>query len=283
MKRLLLILLAALAVHCASAQSGNKNSSTPPAKRPAQARTQAEFADFNAAYAVTGGAAMEKAATDFSTKYPTSELRVLLLVKALHEYQVENDHPKMLAMGEKVLALDPENAVALVLTATVLSDDLNDSDPDRAQKATTVKKNAGHALDTMDATIVLPAGVTAEQLEAYKNTLRSMAHSALGITALKSGDNANAEKELKTAIDLSKAKPDPYDWYHLALAQDHQGTAAANAEDQQRKYAEALVSVRAALGATPNPDLAKLAQGELKRLLQLTGQDTGQPSPSQRP
>ena len=74
--------------------------------------------------------------------------------------------------------------------------------------------------------------------------------------ALKSGDDAGAEKELKAAADANPSQPDPYVWYHLALAQDH-----------QKKYPEALVSVNQAVQyAGSDPDLAALAQGELARL-----------------
>jgi tetratricopeptide (TPR) repeat protein len=293
MKRFLLISIAIVFFGAASlvAQqppAGSKGSSSQPAaKRPAQAKTPAEFADYNTAYAVSGGAAMEKAANDFSVKYPASELRAYLYAKALHEYQMENDPPKMLAMGEKVLAIDADHTVALIVTATVLSDNLGDSDPDRAQKVATINKRASHALEILNTPGVPPPGTTAEQLAAYNDMLRSMAHSALGITVLKSGDNAGAEKEFKIAAELGKAKPDAFVWYHLALAQDRAGTAAASTEEQQKKYSEALVSVREALRYTAgNPDLAKLAEGELKRLLQLTGQESGttaaqpQPSPS---
>ena len=62
----------------------------PAAKRPPQAKSQAEYKDYNTAYAITGGAAMEKAANDFAAKYPQSELTAYLYSKAMHEYQNEN-------------------------------------------------------------------------------------------------------------------------------------------------------------------------------------------------
>jgi tetratricopeptide (TPR) repeat protein len=242
-------------------------------RRPPQARTQPEFKDYNTAYAVTGGAAMEKAANAFEEKYPSSELRSYLYAKAMHEYQTENNSDKMLAMGEKVLTLDPDNAVALVLTATVLSDNVNDTDADRAAKIAEIKRNAQRALDTVDVSVLPPSGANAEQLTAYKNTLRSMAYSALAITALKTGDNPGAEKEFRIAADLSQAQPDPFVWYHLALAQDHQG-----------KYPEALVSINQALQYTgSNPDLGKLAAGERERLIQLTATPSGAPQPPASP
>src|SRR5260370_24801021 len=122
---------------------------------PPQAKTQKEFADYNAAYAATGGAAVEKAADSFAAAYPQSELRSYLYAKAMHEYQNENNSDKMLAMGNKVIGLDPDNSVALVLTATLLADSLADSkdetlEKDRAQKIAAIQKNATHALDALD-------------------------------------------------------------------------------------------------------------------------------------
>jgi tetratricopeptide (TPR) repeat protein len=236
-----------------------------------QAKTQAEYADYNTANAITTGAAMEKAANDFAARYPDSELRSILYSKAMHNYEAENNPARMLAMGEKVLTYDPDNSVALVLTATVLSDDLAENDPEGARKVAEIRKNAGRALQTIDSSFLPPGGATAEQIKTYKDTLRSMAHSAIGIMSLKEKDDAKAEAELKISADLVSAAPDPYIWYHLALAQDHQG-----------KYAEALQSVQKALNYTgSNPELGKLAAGERDRLVLLTHRETpaGQQAP----
>ena len=66
-------------------------------------------------------------------------------------YQRENNSPKMLAMGEKVLELDPDNPLALVLTATALADSLGDRDRDREKKIGTIKRNATRAIQTAEA------------------------------------------------------------------------------------------------------------------------------------
>lgn len=268
MKKSLNVAAVMLALVCSRAaftqqpasQETNK-AALPAAKRVPQAKTHIEFADYNTAYGITGGAAMEKAADEFATKYPDSELKVYLYSKAMHEYQNENNPTKMLTTGEKVLQIDPDNSIALVLTANVLADSLSDADSDRQAKIARVRKNASHALDTVDSDFVPPANATPEQVTAYKSTLRSMAHSALGIVALKTGDDAAAENELKLASGQNQSQPDPYIWYHLALAQDH-----------QKKYPEALTSINRALQAIgANADLGELARGEQKRLLTLTG------------
>ncbi|HET8889685.1 MAG TPA: hypothetical protein VFQ41_12335 [Candidatus Angelobacter sp.] len=250
--------------------SGSNSKQAPAGKHVPQAKTHPEFNDYNAAYATAGGAASEKAADDFAAKYPDSELKAFLYAKAMHEFQNENNPAKMLSVGEKVLQLDPDNSIALVLTATVLADGLNDTDADKQAKIARARKNATHALDTVDSGFVPPANATPEQVTAYKSTLRSMAHSALGIIALKTGDDATAENELKLSTSLNVSQPDPYLWYHLALAQDH-----------QKKYADALVSIDHALQVIgANNDLRELAQGEQKRLLTLTGGTAPSPAPA---
>jgi Flp pilus assembly protein TadD len=81
-------------------------------------------------------------------------------------------------------------------------------------------------------------------------------HSTLGILALRTGNDANAETELKMATDLNPGQPEPVLWFDLALAQDH-----------QQKYADALVSInKAAEYAGADPGLATRVQGELARL-----------------
>ena len=127
------------------------------AARP-QAKSEQERADFNTAYALTGAAKEEAAAIDFSNRYPTSELRRYLYSSAMLQYQRENNPAKMLAMGERVLALDPDNPLALVLTATALADSLGDRDRDRDKKISTIKHNATRAIQTAEAGYSTPTG-----------------------------------------------------------------------------------------------------------------------------
>jgi tetratricopeptide (TPR) repeat protein len=232
------------------------------------AKTQQEYDDYQSARNMKGGAALEKAAANFAEKYPDSELRRYLFSKALRQYQSENNAQGMLAMGRRVLALDPGDALALILTATVVADSLSAGDPEREVKVAEIKTNATRALQGMSTTTATPA-----QSELYRTTLQSMAYSALGIMKLKTGDDSGAEKDLKAAADLPKARPDPYIWYHLALAQDH-----------RKKYPAALDSVEQALQlASANPRLQRLAETEHVRLNRLAhhGKDTAEGAETQ--
>jgi tetratricopeptide (TPR) repeat protein len=259
---LVLMLSASLAMSAAQ-DPGNPSRVVPP-----HARSQQELDDYRAANAAAGGEGLERAAVRFAAHYPQSELSQFLFAKAMLQYQAENNPARMLAMGEKVLALDPDHSLALVLTATALADNLGSGDSDRDHQIAEIKKNAGRALETIGSRYVPPASATPKQTELYRQTLQSMAHAALGIMRLKTGDYADAEKDLKAAAELSKSKPDPYIWYHLALAQDH-----------RKRYPAALNSVEQALQlASANPDLQKMAETEHERLTRLTGRNREAPS-----
>ena len=267
---MLLFCIAALtlAIVQANAQSppnGGAAQEAADVKRP-QARSQQERDDFNAAYALTGAAAVEAAANGFADKYPASELRRYLYSSAMLQYQRENNPAKMLAVGEQVLELDPDNPLALVLTATALADSLTDRDRDREKKITAIKRNAARGIQAAEAGYPGNSGTA----PLYKTTLQAMAYSALGIMKLKTGDDAGAEKELKTAADLVKVRPDASIWYHLALAQDH-----------RKKYTAALDSIQQALQlASSDPELQQLAEVEFERLSGLAKR-TGKQSPTE--
>jgi tetratricopeptide (TPR) repeat protein len=230
------------------------------------AKSQQEADDYRSARAAGNGAALEQAARAFAAQYPKSELREYLFDRAMHQYQRENNSAGMLTMGEMVLTLNPNDSLALVLTATALADNLSPGDPDRERKLAEIKKNAGRAVTLLE-TGSKPNASAASQAALYKDTLLSMAFAALGMMRLKNGDYAEAEKDLKTAADLTKIRPDPYVWYHLALAQDH-----------RKRYPAALNSVEQALQlASSNPDLQKMAEAEHDRLNRLTGRSKQSP------
>jgi tetratricopeptide (TPR) repeat protein len=220
------------------------------------AASRQELEDFNAARSVIGANSAEIAASDFAQKYPSSELRIYLYTRAMYAYQTENDPPKLLATSQKVLSVDPDHPVALVLTAYVLADGMEDSDADRNRKVEEIKRTANRAIQVLGSAAPLSLSATPDQIPLYRTTLQSMAYSALGMMKLKTGDDAGAEKDLLMAAGLPQTHPDPYLWYHLALAQDH-----------RKKYAAALSSVNQALQlSSSNPDLQRMAEIEHDRL-----------------
>jgi tetratricopeptide (TPR) repeat protein len=269
-KNLVLALMLGAGLATGAAQGGAGS----PSRVLPHARSQRELDDYHTANAAAGGEGLERAAVGFAAHYPQSELSMYLFSKAMLQYQAENNPARMLAMGEKVLVLDPDHSLALVLTATALADSLGQGESDRDRQIAEVKRNAGRALETIATHYVPSPAATPKQAQLYRDTLQSMAHAALGIMRLKTGDYADAEKDLKAAADLSRSRPDPYIWYHLALAQDH-----------RKRYPAALNSVEQALQlASANPDLQKMAETEHERLTRLAGRNKDAPdSAGERP
>lgn len=246
----------------APAQTAPAAPSLPAHKNPPSAKTADEFAAYNAAVSNPDLAAAEKAADDFAQKYTQSDLRGLLYSNIMRRYQQQNDSEKTLEMGRKVLTYEPNDPVALVMTATVLAERTRESDLDREERYDEGLKYAQKALETIKTDLMVPANATAEQIEGAEKTLESMAHSAIGMIDLNRKNDAAAAQEFQQSIQLSSpGQVEPLTYLRLALAQDH-----------QKQYPQALVSANKAVESSPaNSPVAMLAKQEVDRLSKLTG------------
>jgi tetratricopeptide (TPR) repeat protein len=234
---------------------------TPPGKRPPAAKTQPEFEAYKAAIAQADPAALEKAADDFATKYPDSELRTVLYTAAEQRYQQANNADKMMEMSRKVLAIDADDPTALVGVAQALAEGTRDSDLDKDQKFAEAKKDAERSLVTVD-TDVPTSGYPPEQLNAFKGFLRSEAFFVLGTISFKSSNWTDAEANLKKSIDALPQSPDTVAVFRLAVALD-----------MQNKVPEALKYVNQAVDLTkdhPDAGVGKAARDEKDRLTKLS-------------
>src|SRR4029077_15985102 len=201
----------------------------PAGKRPPQAKTQPEFDAYKLAAANTDGAALEKASDEFATKFPDSELRVLLYKNAMRIYQSANNAEKTDAMGRKVLSFDGDDPEALVIVAEVIAERTHDSDIDKDQRFGEAISMAKKATQTVDTDVNVPAGTPQDKIDAYKSLLRSNAYSILGTIEFKKENYAGAQENLQKSIDAFPSNPDSVVILRLALALDKQG-----------KYPEAL-------------------------------------------
>jgi tetratricopeptide (TPR) repeat protein len=235
-------------------------SAAPAGKRPPQAKTQAEFEAYKTAAALTDAAAQEKAADDFATKFPDSELRPLLYKSAMHGYQQVNNADKMLAMSQKVLTYDPDDPEALLGVAQVLAERTRDTDVDKEQRLDEAKKDAERALATVD-TDLPTTNVSPEQLAAYKGFLKSEAYAILGTLSFNAKQWPTAEDQLKKSIDAYPQQPDPIAIFRLSVALD-----------MQNKYPDALKYANQAVDLTKEgTNAGDAARKEKDRLVQLIG------------
>jgi tetratricopeptide (TPR) repeat protein len=250
---------------------------TPPGKRPPQAKTQPEFDAYNAAIAnQKDAAAMEKAADDFATKFPDSELRVLLFKAAMRAYQNANNGDKMLEEAQKLLKVDPDDPEALIASAEVTTEHTRDTDLDKDQRFAKATKDAQHALETIDTDVPMPANIPQAQIDAYKGLLRSSAYSILGTIQYDQEKYVDAEGYFRKSIDAYPAQPDPVVVLRLALALDKQG-----------KYQDALTQANKAVDLTQEgTNAGTTARHERDRLMQLTGATipaVSTPAPAAKP
>jgi len=244
-----------------AAQSAPAGQAAAPAgKRRPMAKTQEEYAAFNAANALTDPAAQEKAANDFAVKFPDSELRVLLYKSVMHGYQQANNLDKMMEMSQKVLGYDADDPEALIIAAQVLAERTRDTDLDKADRLAEARKDAQRALVTVD-TDVPSAGYAPEQLTAYKSFIRSEAYEISGTLDYNAKAWGDAETNLKKSIEAYPQQVDPIAVFRLSVALD-----------MQNKYPEALKYANQAVDSTKEGTPAgDAARKEKDRLTQLTG------------
>ena len=241
----------------------------PPHKTPPAAKTNDEFAAYNAAVGNPDTAAAEKLADDFATKFAQSDLRGLLYSAIMRRYQQANDPEKTLEMARKVLTYEPSDPVALVMAATVLAERTHEGDLDREERYDEAVKYAQRSLETVNTDLMVPSNASAEQIQSAKKVLQSMAHSAVGMVQLDRKNDAAAVQEFQQSIALSAAgQVEPLTYLRLALAQDH-----------LKQYPAALVSANKAVEISPaNSPVAMLAKQEVDRLTKLN--EAGAPPPT---
>ena len=232
-------------------------------KRPPQTKTQPEYDAWKAAAALTDAASADKAADDFATKFPDSEVRILLYKNAMRLYQNANNGEKTEAMGRKVLALDGDDPEALVTVAEVISEKTRDTDMDKEQRFAEAISMAQKAMTTLDTDLSVPAGTPQDKIDAYKAGVRSQAYSIIGTIQFKKENYPAAQEDLQKAIDAYPSDPSPVDVLRLALTLD-----------KLQKYPDALKVVNRVVDMTQKDEsgvIGTAARRERDRLQQLTG------------
>lgn len=234
---------------------------TPAGKRAPAAKTTPEFEAYKTAMALSDPAATEKAAGDFATKFPDSELRVMIYKSAMQKYQAANNGDKMMEMGEKALTFDADDPEALVGIAQVIAERTRDTDLDRDQRVAEAKKDAERALVTID-TDIPTSGYDPEKLAAYKGYLRSEAYAVLGKQACDAKNWPEAETNLRKSIDALPQSPDSIAVLRLSVALDMQ-----NKVPEAMKYADQAVDLTK---DRPDSGVGKAAREEKDRLTKLS-------------
>ena len=229
-----------------------------PDKQQPMAHSNEEFTAYKAVEANPDPKASLTAADEFAAKYPDSELRAPLYGIVMNKAYGANDADGALEAADRILKIEPDHTMALVISSQILAERTRETDLDRDERLAKAAERADHAIRSIDTGLVVPKSVTPDQLAGIKQWLISMAKSNLGYIELTKKNWAGAEKLYSEAVELGKARPDGTTYYRLALAQHG-----------QKKFADALKNATKAVELAQtenNPALLALAQEEKAKL-----------------
>lgn len=228
-----------------------------------QAKSKEEYQAYVAASQQPTLDAAEKAADDFAAKFPDSQLRAPLYRALVQKFYQAGDADKVLENAKKVLAMEPNDTMSLVMASTMLAETTRDTDLDKDQKYEQAVQYAQKAVDTVDTGLQIPPSVSPEQAQQIKNLLISMAQASMGFVEMARNNYPLSEQHFQKAVELNPSQPDPTNYLRLAVAQD-----------KQQKYQPALENANKALEVAQqqnNSQVASLAQAEKDRLTKLAG------------
>ena len=250
----------------AAPAAGQTAAQAPEVHKAPQPKTQAEYDAFQAATALTDGAKLEAAATEFAQRFPESELRGYIYQQAMGQYQAAGDGDKALEMARAVLKYEPNNAVALLTAAQLLSERTHDFDLDRKERLSEADADARNALKHVS-DVPTPAGMSAEQFAEALRQLRGTAHEVLGTVSFKRAEYFNAIKEFNAAVAEERERTDAVVYLRLAVANDK--------SDDVRSAM--IVADKAIANSQAGSQVHQLAEQEKARLLKLSTPDLEQP------
>lgn len=236
-----LVLLGAAAIgHAQTAPSAptlSTDAKPAASARATVAKTEDEFKAYRNVISQPDLVVADRLASDFASRFPESDLREPLYQTLMLRHQAANDGERALADAERVLLMNPQNTVALVAAANVISERTLPGKPDAEHRFDQGLRYAERALQALESGSAAPATATPEQAAELKNTLLAVARAAKGNIYLLQKDYPEAEKHLAEAVKVSP-KPDAVSIYRLALAQHG-----------QKRLSEALANVDRAIEA----------------------------------
>jgi tetratricopeptide (TPR) repeat protein len=154
----------------------------------------------------------------FIQKYPGSRYKSPVYAALTYAYVQAGNLEKMQEVGEKEIALVPNDVSTLSLLAQTLPRSIRGSasSPENAQMLAKAEQYSKQAIEVAP-TLVKPQGMTDESFASAKNQALAMAHSGLGLVYVRRGKNAEAIPELEQAIKVDP-NPDSVNFYLLGMA-----------------------------------------------------------------
>jgi tetratricopeptide (TPR) repeat protein len=152
----------------------------------------------------------------FLQKFPESRYRPPIYATLTTAYLQTNQVQKMEEVGDKEIAMNPDDVQVLAILGQTIPRALSSSTPNPTQELEKAEKYSKRAIEVMP-TFPKPANLTDEQFEKAKNQTLAMAHGGLGLVNLRRGKFAEAIPEFETSVKIDP-NPDPVNIYLLALS-----------------------------------------------------------------
>jgi tetratricopeptide (TPR) repeat protein len=221
-----------------------------------------EFNAYKAGAALTSPDQVLAAADQFAQKYPNSELKKRLYMQAMNGFAQQNRADKEIEAARKALAIDPRDPYPLIHVASALTETTRDNDLDKEQRYAEAQKDAQAAIDNIDTGMDVAPNVPEAQVQAAKKSILAIAYETLGVIAMQKQDFATAETDFQKSVEASKAEPMARVYLRLSVTQDN-----------EKKYAEALVNANKALQYSEQGSVEQtLAKQQQTRLQKLVGE-----------
>jgi tetratricopeptide (TPR) repeat protein len=188
----------------------------PPAANPEEDAAYKAFETI----AMTDGDKKIKAGEDFAQKYPQSRYLPPVYSTLVKLYLQANQVQKLQEVGEKDIAISPNDVTTLAILGQTLPRAYNPNQPNAQQEYMKAEQFSKSAIE-LTPTIAKPEGITDEQFTTAKNATLAMAHSGLGLVYFRRGkyDDAIPEFEEANKIDPNP-QIDPVNYYVLGISDE---------------------------------------------------------------
>ena len=160
------------------------------------------------------------AGEEFLQKYPESQYRSVIYSALTFDYLQNGNTDKAFDVGEKELALKPDDVQTLAVLSQTMPRAINANTPEaEKQKQLAKAEDYGKRALEITPTITKPEGVPEQNFNAAKNSTLAMAHSGLGLVYFRRGKFNDAIPELEQSVKIDpNPTPDPVNLYVLGMA-----------------------------------------------------------------
>jgi tetratricopeptide repeat protein len=152
----------------------------------------------------------------FALKYPQSRYLPIIYNTLTSAYVQTGQVQKMEEVGDKEIALNPNDVQVLAVLGQTIPRALNSTTQDPAKELDKAERYSKRAIEVTP-TLPKPETLTEESFTNAKNITLAMAHSGLGLVYVRRQKYAEAISELEQSIKIDPT-PDPVNFYLLGLS-----------------------------------------------------------------